>query len=265
MILGRLLVFLFVISLSGCQNHNSSASNISTDSSNKSVYIKIDSKKSTKESLLEDEVIQVYQKDDTIRFSKKRLDMASKLIPEFTMELIPNPDLAYNARPMPSIANNDEEKDFLSFACEVCKDDYFLMYTYFLRQKNKGKAAEKYRLKLIEIYRLINSVHRKLNSGGTFFSHQHYRIYAYAEYSVYLKVHYGEDYEKNYAVSINKGFFLGSIKQLILDDEKYNMDVLQSEKRDRKIKMLKDVEKLNGLITDHFYLNQSEKFNYTLY
>ncbi|MBB2147055.1 hypothetical protein GM921_16240 [Pedobacter sp. LMG 31464] len=225
----------------------------------------MESRTSKPDSLLKDEVVQVYNEDDTIRFSRKRLSLAYKLIPQFRDEIVESPDVAYSGRPNPSITKNTEEKDFLSFGCEVCQDDYMLMYTYFLKQRNLGKQAERNRKNFINIYRLINSIYGELQQGGTYFGHQYSRIYGYAEYSVYLRIHYGKDYEKSYSVSPQKAFFIGSLKQLINEDEKYNMEVVQNEKQSRKGSLLKKVNELNSLITDHFYLEEAQKFNYSKY
>ncbi|MDQ8005662.1 MAG: hypothetical protein REI64_12735 [Pedobacter sp.] len=256
--------FLCALSLFGCQSYDTSKNEEQIKPIRDTIYKNSVVKKLPIENIKNQDVIQVFHKDDTIRFSKKRLELATKLIPTFNMAIVESPDVAYIDRPKPLDVNNDEEKDFLSFGCEVCKDDYFLMYAHFLKNKNRGEEAE-CRERLINIFRLINELHRTLNQGGTYFSHQHYRIYAYAEYAVYLKIYYGEDYEKKYPVTLQKSFFINSLKQLILDDEKHNKEVLQSEKKRRKSKMLENLTDLNKLISDHFYLEQSQKFNYKQY
>lgn len=255
------IIFLFF--LLSCKNFNEQekGANISRSISSS----KVANPGNNSDSLMADTVIQIYGENDTIRFSRKRLNLANKLIPEFSDEIVQSPDDAYISRPKPLIANNDEEKDFLSFGCEVCQDDYMLMYSYFLKQKNLGNIAERHREIFISIYRLINSIYGELQQGGTFFGHQYYRIYAYAEYSVYLQIHYGKDYENSYSVLPQKAFFIGSLKQLLDEDEKYNMEVKQSEKQSRKASLFKKLNQLNGLITNHFYLREAEKFNYSQY
>lgn len=255
--------FLCVLFLLGCRSKETLKDEEGKSVIKPGVKETVEKKLST-DSLNNQMVIQVFHKDDTIHFYKRRLELAIKLIPEFSMEIVESPDVAYNARPKPLETNNDEEKDFLSFSCEVCKDDYFLMYAHFLKNKNKEKEGES-REKLINIFRSINEIHRILNHSGTFFSHQHYRIYAYAEYSIYLKIHYRGNYEKKQPVTLQKSFFINSLKQLILDDEKNNNDVLKSEKMERKRKLLENLADLNILISNHFYLEQSQKFNYSQY
>jgi len=255
------IIFLFF--LLSCKNFNKQEreANISKSISSS----KIKNPKNNSDNLLADKVIQIYGGNDTIRFSRKRLNLAYKLIPEFSDEIVKSPDDAYSSRPKPLIAKNDEEKDFLNFGCEVCQDDYMLMYAYFLKQKNLGNGAERDRKFFISIYRLINSIYSELRRGGAFFGHQYYRIYAYAEYSVYLQTYYGKDYENSYSVLPQKAFFIGSLKQLIDEDEKYNMDVNKSEKQSRKVSLFKKVNQLNSLITNHFYLKEAQKFNYSQY
>jgi hypothetical protein len=268
----KVLRFAFVLILFGCspteKPEKSLEKNTVKTSMIDSGVVKPDTIAKKKPAHLKDLIIEVYPGNDTVKYSRERLNMAYKLIPEFRNGKMPqSPDISYEARPHTAEFKTEEEREFMSFGCEVCEDDYLLMYAYFLKQHHPGKQAEKHRRKLIAIYRIINSIHGWLAQGGTYFGHQHSRIYAYAEYSVFLRKAYDEydarDY--NYPVTMQKSFFIGFLKQLVMDDEKYDLEVTLSDKRERKLMLIKKINELNALITDHFYLREAQGFNFSQY
>lgn len=203
--------------------------------------------------------------DDTINFVERDLYLAKKTIPQFSAGFFHNPDEAYAMRGMGYEPKNQEEIEFNRFECELCQDSYYLMYAYFLSQKIDQAKYAKERNRLISIFRLINEFNRALQSGGTYFGHQYQRIYAYATYAVYI---YGKQpNEKSYPADKEKKFFIGGLKQKVLDDEQYNFDaaVDAAAKKKRKEELLKLVDGLDQLITDHFYLEEAQEFQYSHY
>lgn len=252
------LLWLVLLGL-GCQNAKKDNSTVRKDSV--TVQQKDDSIKDT----VGQRNIAVVFYGDTMNFTERDLYLAKKTIPQFSENFFQNPDEAYATRGMGYEPKGEEEKEFSRFACEVCQDDYYLMYTYFLSQKidlakykNEGKT-------LISIFRLINEFNRALQSGGTYFGHQYQRIYAYATYAVYI---YGKQpNEKSYPADKEKKFFIGGLKQKVLDDEQYNFDAAVDvvAKKKRKEELLKLVYELDQLITDHFYLEEAQEFQYSHY
>lgn len=208
----------------------------------------------------------VFMPGDTIKFEKDRLLMAKKVIPQFSEEFFQRPDEAYATRGMGYEPQNKEEKEFNQFSCEVCKDDYYLMYAYFLKQRNSKPNFDKERQTLIAVFRLINELNGRLQTGGTYFAHQHQRIYAYAAYAVYV---YDKSYydEKSYPITKEKSFFIGGLKQKVLDDELYNFEeaIETVAKKQRREELLKIIGQLDKLITDGFYLAEAQKFQYSNY
>lgn len=209
----------------------------------------------------------VFIPGDTVRFEKDRLLMAKKVIPQFSEDFFQNPDEAYATRGMGYEPQTKEEKEFNSFGCEICRDDYYLMYAYFLKQRNGTSKFDADRHTLVALFRLINELNEKLRSGGTYFGHQYSRIYAYAEYAVYIHGKNGFDDEKKYPVVKEKGFFIGGLKQKVLDDELYNLDgaVGVVAKKERKEELLKIIDQIDKLIANHFYLQEAQKFQYSNY
>lgn len=204
--------------------------------------------------------------DDTINFNERDIYLAQKTIPQFSEDLFLDPDQAYASRGMGYQPQTREESEFNRFGCEVCQDDYYLMYAYFLRRQTGETKHFEERKTLISIFRLINALNEYLKNGGTYFAHQYQKLYAYAEYAVYV---YSRDYddENKYPVAKVKSFFIGELKQKVLDDEIYNFDgsIGAVEKKKRKEELLKIVDQINRLITNHFYLHEAQKFQYTKY
>jgi hypothetical protein len=98
--------------------------------------------------------------------------------------------------------------------CEVCQDNYYVLYAYFLRQENGDTKFKKERQNLIALYRDINFIFGKLAQGGTYFGHQYRRIVGYAEYSVSLKKFDadGDWFDKHYNISKQKTLYINSLR-----------------------------------------------------
>jgi hypothetical protein len=150
------------------------------------------------------------------------------------------------------------------FGSEAGQDQFYIVYSYFLKQKNgANKYAEK-RNNLVAIFELINEINRNLNYGGTYFSHQMDRIQGYAEYAVYSAS--GDYYEdKKYDVTKQKQIFSQSLKQKILDEEKVDFNTLGAQKLARRKVLMQMVNKLENLITNYFFLKKAQEFQYGYY
>lgn len=190
----------------------------------------------------------------TLRFSKNEINEIIDNHPEFFDEFISDPNLTYH-----KYANS------LDFSSEVGQDAYFILYAYFLKQRNEDKKYAQQRLKLIDIFSKINSLYANLQHGGTYFGHQIFRIPGYVEYAIYIMPKTGEQIDKTYKIDKQKAQYINSLKQLIEDENKIDFDTKESEKSARLKKLNKLVDELEGLITDLFYLRQAQKFQYTNY
>ena len=145
------------------------------------------------------------------------MDIHSKFFEDYP----DNPDQAYfNA--------NDQEE----FGSEVGQDDYYVLYAYFLKQRNGVKEFVKQRQKLIDIYSNINSLFAYFEYGGTYFGHQSRRILGYAEYSIYLLPKTKDNISKTYDITIQKGLYIKSLRQPIKDEGKIDFNTLGQEKKD---------------------------------
>ncbi len=173
---------------------------------------------------------------------------------EFFEEYPDNPDQAYfNA--------NDKEL----FGSEVGQDNYYVLYAYFLKQKNGVKEFAQHRQKLIDIYSNINSLFGHFEYGGTYFGHQSRRILGYAEYSIYLFQKTKKDISKTYDITKQKELYIKSLRQLIEDESKIDFNTLGQEKIERTKKLNKIADELDKLITDNFYLRRAQEFQYGRY
>jgi len=191
---------------------------------------------------------------ETARFSKKEINEIINNHPEFFDEFIHNPDLTYH-----------KYVNGLDFASEIGQDDYYLLYAYFLKQKNGAKKYASQRMRLINIYSNINSLFQKFQHGGTYFGHQHIRILGYAEYAIYIMPKEGELIDKKYNINQQKALYVKSLRQLIKDENQFHFDMPATEKPERLKELYKIVDELDTLITNLFYLRQAQVFQYTNY
>jgi hypothetical protein len=186
------------------------------------------------------------------KITKGNLREITKQHLELTADLTLKADVAYH------------QQHDINFNSEIGQDDYYRLYTYFLKSRNGDKKFEIERKTLTSIYNDINFIYRQLNSGGTYYSHMDARIFAYVEYAIYE----GKDndyYVKTYNITQQKNFYLNSIKQLIIDELQNNSDIAETEKPQLKKKLLETVNHMNGLITNTFYLKMAQHFQYSNY
>ncbi|WP_438966708.1 hypothetical protein [Flavobacterium sp.] len=191
---------------------------------------------------------------DTLKYAKIDFNNIVDKHTEFFEDYPKNPDQAYF---------NDMDKE--EFNCEVGQDVYYVLYAYFLKQRNGVEEFAQQRQKLINIYSNINSLFGHFQYGGTYFGHQSSRILGYAEYSIYLLPKSKDDISKTYDITKQKDFYIKSLRQLIEDESKIDFETLGQEKIARNKKLKAIVGELNKLITDNFYLRRAQEFQYGHY
>ena len=202
-------------------------------------------------------------KTDTFKYSKVDLRKILKHNPELNDSTPVHPDVTYGKRGIWGDSTIDKSDPVDIFNSEIGQDEYYLLYAYFLKKKNRGEKYQTERETLTKIYRDINSIFDALAQGGTYFGHQYNRILGEAEYSIYQ----GKDnyyYDKSYDITKQKMLYINALKQQITD-ELNNGDFLESEKSDKKKELFETVKELDGLITDYFYLKSARTFQYSNY
>lgn len=190
---------------------------------------------------------------DTVKYGKEEfndiVDKHSELIDDHPQD----PDPTYYCH------------DKKGFNSEAGQDAYYLLYSYFLKQKNGIAKYSTLRKNLIDIYANINSLFRDFQYGGTYFGHQHSRIEGYAEYSVYLYKQKEERMEKSYDITKEKELYIKSLQQLIDDEVSIDGNTQGTEKIKRKQELNDTVAKIEKAITNVFYLRRAQAFQYGYY
>lgn len=193
------------------------------------------------------------ENDITLHLEKNKFNKIVDSHPEFFDDIMQSPDISY------AVNSSD-------FGSEARKDNYFILYAHFLKQKNGSVKHTEQRDKLIKIYSNINSIFGTIAYGGTYFAHQGPRILGYAEYSIYL---HSIDNEANlkdpYDLSKQKSLYIQSLRQLIKDENKVDPEASHSQKIERSKKMNELVDEINHLITNIFYLQSAQRFQYEHY
>jgi hypothetical protein len=191
---------------------------------------------------------------DTLKFSKSELNKIINEHPELLQKFPDHPEKLYYC-----YANS------IDFGSEHGKDTYYVLYAYFLKQKNGYTKYIQEREKLIEIYSKINSLFAHFQYGGTYFGHQQYRILGLVEFSIYLLPKKKNEIEKTYDISKQKELYIKSLRQLIVDESIIDFETLGKEKKIRNQKLNLIVDELDKLITDNFYLKRAQEFHYSNY
>jgi len=222
---------------------------------------------------LEKEEIIIYadNDEDSLIISKNEMNKIEALFPVFKADFPSNPNESYAGNSWKKYINQDGKEDSFTFGSEAGQDYFCLVYTYYLKQKNGNEKFKKERETLIELYRAVNGLYQGLNYGGTYFGHQHKRLNADAEYSIYQLVIGKEYYEKKYDFKKQKKLYIQSLIQYVADEESQNSyneeDRIEGNgKNTRRAKELqKRIDILQKLITNYFYLNQVQNFEITYY
>ncbi|MDR2840343.1 MAG: hypothetical protein LBV75_03615 [Paludibacter sp.] len=197
----------------------------------------------------------------TLEYCKDEFNQIVKNHTEFFDEFTRNPDQVYYCLFHCNIYNKKNKE----FGSETGQDTYYILYAYFLKQKNGIDKYAQQRKKLIEIYSNINSLFGHFQYGGSYFGHQAQRILGYAEYSIYLLSYAENNIEKTYSITKQKDLYIKSLRQLIEDESEIDFETFGKEKTERNKELNRIVDKLDKLITDNFYLKMTQEFHYEYY
>jgi hypothetical protein len=195
--------------------------------------------------------------ENDYKISKNNLKETIKDHPYLIAKIHPN--FSYQRDKMSSL--NSSHNDFNS---EVGQDDYYLLYAYLLKSDNKQQKFEVQRKTLKDIYTNINHIYQQLAHGGTYFGHQYSRIPAFVEYAIYVGKD-NEDYLKGYNISKQKTLYINSLRQLITDELSIDFDSGKKEKLQIQKDLYKTVNDIDRLITNYFYLKETQEFQYSNY
>lgn len=179
----------------------------------------IDKNKNSKFFALHDSVVIGTETGDTLKYSKEEFDRIINEHPELVTGNSYPPDQIYYC--------NGQDNGFNS---QAGQDSYFILYAYFLKNRNGEKKYSVLRKKLINAYLKINLLFKILELGGSYFGHQATRIVAYAEYVVYLYKQneiYGTS--KIYGITKQKELYLKSLRQLIKDENIHDINIVSQE------------------------------------
>ena len=239
----------------GCMNQTKQVDNtvhIDTTTNVITPTIKIDNSKyyTTK-----DTIIISIEYGDTLKYSREDFNQIIDKYPELVNDkYVGNPDQIYYCS-----GSRGE------FGSEAGQDEYYILYAYFLKQKNGVNKYKQLRKKLIDIYSNINFLFGHFQYGGTYFGHQTSRILGYAEFSVHLYSQNEKPFTKTYDISMEKELYIKSLRQIINDESSIDFNTLGEYKIERNNKLNKIVDDLDKLITDNFYLKRAQAFHYGNY
>jgi hypothetical protein len=201
-----------------------------------------------------DSLLITTETNETIKYSNDEFNKIIDTHPELYSDNMQDPDLSYYC-----------SKPTERFVSEVGQDEYYMLYAYFLKQKNGIEEYAERRKTLIDIYLNINSLFQHFQYGGTYFGHQPSRILGYAEYSVYLYKEHENTLTKTYDISKQKEYYIKLLRQLIEDESKIGQETSVTEKIKSKKELNKIVDNIDREISDIFYLRRAQEFQYEYY
>lgn len=204
---------------------------------------------------------------DTIKYSKDEFNQIVDNFPSLYLSIPVNPDISYaQSGYYKDVIETNGKTKHLSFGSEQGRDTYYILYSYFLRQKQNDKELELVREDLISIYQTINDIFSYLQYGGTYFGHQFNRINGYAEYGVYEYRSFSDIDNKLTNIQKLKQLYLASLKEIIHKEIELDNEIpFKIDKIKRENELLKYVATLDKTITNNFYLKKAQQFQYSYY
>lgn len=214
-----------------------------------------------------DTVIIYTKNNDTLKFIKNDFNDIVDNFPELTGESIHPPDYTFSKSAVwVDLVDSSGNKKHLSFSSEVGKDEYYILYAYFLKNKNGIEKYSTRRNNVIKIYTDLNSIFGELNYGGTYFGHQYSRIEGYAEFSIYWFSRSEDFFSRPCDITKQKVLYIASLRQLIKDEVEIDNNVVRKSENIKRVKELfETIADLDKLITDNFYLRMAQSFQYDHY
>jgi hypothetical protein len=250
---------LIIIVLSGC--------NTDTDTKpegNESNIVITKLSKRSKSSLYAnaDSVIISSKHFDTIRYSKEEFNLIIDNFPSLYSFIPVHPDIAYaQSGYFKDIAKTNGDSIHLTFGSEQGQDRFYILYAYFLKNKNSEKELDSIREKLISIYQNLNNIFSILNYGGTYFGHQNNRLIGCAEYDVYQYKQLIEYTTPSNDIHKLKLLYFSTLRELIFQQSKNDREFEAS----RRKQVALSLDQLEVLITNDFYLKKAQQFQCRYY
>ena len=209
-----------------------------------------------------DTVYIVTESDETMTYSREEYNSIIDSFPELYSDNAVYPDSAYvNRRLGFNLIDSLGEEHMISFASELGADGYYMLYAWFLKNKNGVQQHAARRKKLLEIYRSLNSLFGSLYYGGTYYGHMYSRIEGYAEYDIYRYIHKKALFVNPPDFRKQKAQFMLALKESI--GTEINKDaylITDTDKRERLLELQKDITYLNRDITDYYFLEMARAF-----
>jgi len=189
--------------------------------------------------------------------SKNELNKIEALFPALTDKSVPSPLAAYTVSYSPKkYINQDGVVKQLDFKEPLGQDEFYLLYAYYLKQKNGDSKYKVQRDKLVDLYNAINEIYVSWSQSLLYYDHQGFRIYACAEYSIFLLDQYKEDFDSDFKKQ--KNLYIKSLRQ-------YSQDQFKGSAIYDEEKINENINILEKLITNYYYLEQVRTFEMEYY
>ncbi|RXK62429.1 hypothetical protein ESA94_05320 [Lacibacter luteus] len=199
---------------------------------------------------------------DTIRYTKDEFNLIVDNFPSLHSHIPVHPDIAYaQSGYFKDIVNSDGDAMHLTFGSEQGQDRFYILYAYFLKNRNPEKELEAVRENLISIYQNVNDIFGYLNSGGTYFGHQSNRLIGCAEYDVYQYKQSLKYATPQSDIHKLKMLYFSTLRELIYQQSKNNPEFEESRRR----QIFLCLKKLEMIISNEFYLKKAQQFQYWYY
>ncbi|QQT29476.1 hypothetical protein BCY89_18985 [Sphingobacterium siyangense] len=194
-----------------------------------------------------------FQTNDSLVYSQEDFANILSNHPEFLFKETFAPTLSYHL-----------QRD-MEFSSEAGRDNYCMLYSYFLMQVNGEQKYAAQRKRLFQLFSKINELFALIEQGGTYFGHQHKRLLAEVEYAIYLMPKDKSEFRKKYAIDKQKQLYIQGLRQLVADETANNNGIEPQWKLSQIKRLNKVIDNINQLITDNLSLRRAQYFQSNYY
>ncbi|WP_367209948.1 hypothetical protein [Sphingobacterium sp. R2] len=210
--------------------------------------------KATEITLSTDSLIVLYfRTNDSLVYSREDFDTILSNHPEFLFKETFDPTWSYHLQ-------HDME-----FNSEAGQDNYCMLYSYFLTQVNGEQKYATQRKRLVQLFSKINELFALIEQGGSYFGHQHKRLLAEVEYSIFLMPKDKSEFRKTYAINKQRQLYIQGLRQLVADETANNNGIEPQRKLSQIKRLNKVIDDINQLIPDNFSLKRAQYFQSNYY
>lgn len=202
-----------------------------------------------------DSIYICYANEKVIKYTRKQFnDIIDHFVDDYPKY---EPDTTKAKLASVILIDKKNQADTVSFKTKKIPEEH-LIYAYCLKYRTHLVVYSERKYKLFVLSQVLHNIYSTLYNGETYYGHKYNKtkdleaLYNYWDYnSLYA-------FKREHSISKQKRHYIAGLKQLVLDEEALNANPNQAE---RVNYLIQEIDKLDTLITENFYLQMAKSFS----